>query len=531
MTVKITKPSINVREKLSELDKETGIKGEELLRADTAAEAREALQLDEQLFTDFESTGIDDNATSTAMTLDSSGNLLVGTTNPDVSFGTTTGSSLQSSGQTHHSSSGTSLILNRTASDGTIAQFRKGGTTVGSIGTAFTNNLFVGSSNIGLSFISGNSSIYPMNPSNLTIRDAGVNLGNTGARFNNLYLSAGAYASFIAGQNDTNTSINFTGSDVITFNNGGSEAARIDASGNLLVGQSVASLSTVGHLFLSDAQGDYAAHISNGSRALLLNRLTNFGDIISLRANSTEVGTIGSANSSEMFIEGNDRSGLWFATNAIRPYKNNTGVNGITDIGSSSYKFKDAHFSGTVNANAFVGDGSGLTGVGGGAWTKLNTYNLSSGTNSFSAPSLLDTTAYSRFVIIIDDVILTSPYSRDLYIKLTGDNGSSYTNSTKWTSIFERAGNATASALTTTKLTIADSPAVISKGLFNIEITKPINSRVKGETNGGYEGASYGHCTVRGSSYWNLSTLTGFQITVDSPATFSSGTITVYGVE
>jgi len=169
--------------------------------------------------------------------------------------------------------------------------------------------------------------------------------------------------------------------------------------------------------------------------------------------------------------------------------------------------------------------------AGGGAWTKLNTYNLSSGTSSFSANSILDTTTYSRFVIIIDDVILTSPYSRDLYIKLTGDNGSSYTDSTKWTSIFERAGNATANSAAVTQITVADSPAVTSKGLFNIEITKPINSRVKGETNGGYEGVNYGHCTIRGSSYWNLSTLTGFQITVDSPATFDSGTITVYGVE
>jgi hypothetical protein len=82
MTVKITKPSINVREKLSELDKETGIKGEELLRADTSAEAREALQLDQQLFTDFESTGIDDNATSTAVTIDSANNVGIGTSSP-----------------------------------------------------------------------------------------------------------------------------------------------------------------------------------------------------------------------------------------------------------------------------------------------------------------------------------------------------------------------------------------------------------------------------------------------------------------
>jgi len=80
MTVKITKPEINLREKLSELETDTGIKGEELIRADTSAEAREALQLDQQLFTDFESTGIDDNATSTAITLDSSGNVGIGTT-------------------------------------------------------------------------------------------------------------------------------------------------------------------------------------------------------------------------------------------------------------------------------------------------------------------------------------------------------------------------------------------------------------------------------------------------------------------
>jgi len=82
MTVKITKPEINLREKLSELETETGIKGEELIRADTSAEAREALQLDQQLFTDFESTGIDDNATSTALTINSSQNVGIGTASP-----------------------------------------------------------------------------------------------------------------------------------------------------------------------------------------------------------------------------------------------------------------------------------------------------------------------------------------------------------------------------------------------------------------------------------------------------------------
>ena len=40
MTVRITKPKFNLREKLTELDKPTGIKGSELMRSDTAQEVR-----------------------------------------------------------------------------------------------------------------------------------------------------------------------------------------------------------------------------------------------------------------------------------------------------------------------------------------------------------------------------------------------------------------------------------------------------------------------------------------------------------
>lgn len=133
MTVKITKPEINLREKLSELDKETGIKGEELLRADTSAEAREALQLDQQLFTDFESTGIDDNATSTAVTIDSSGNLLVGNTVTDPATSNVNGVAITAGGQVIASLNGAAATFNRRVSDGDIAIFKKGGTTVGSI--------------------------------------------------------------------------------------------------------------------------------------------------------------------------------------------------------------------------------------------------------------------------------------------------------------------------------------------------------------------------------------------------------------
>jgi len=43
MTISVTKPSINLREKLNELDQPQGLKGTELLRADTAQEVRNAI--------------------------------------------------------------------------------------------------------------------------------------------------------------------------------------------------------------------------------------------------------------------------------------------------------------------------------------------------------------------------------------------------------------------------------------------------------------------------------------------------------
>lgn len=82
MTVRINKQSINLREKLSELDKPSGLTGEELLRSGTSSEARDALDLEEHLFEEFESTGIDDNATSTAITIDSNENVGIGTSSP-----------------------------------------------------------------------------------------------------------------------------------------------------------------------------------------------------------------------------------------------------------------------------------------------------------------------------------------------------------------------------------------------------------------------------------------------------------------
>jgi hypothetical protein len=81
--------------------------------------------------------------------------------------------------------------LNRTTSDGDIQVFKKDGTTVGSIG-AFSGLLMIGNSgNTGLLFDSGE--IYPVDAQTGSVQNGTKDLGASGARFKNLYLSGGVY--------------------------------------------------------------------------------------------------------------------------------------------------------------------------------------------------------------------------------------------------------------------------------------------------------------------------------------------------
>ena len=152
------------------------------------------------------------------------------------------------------------------------------------------------------------------------------------------------------------------GSNNITFDVNAAERMRIDTSGNLLVGTTSASTTTVGARLKPSGRGDFTA---DGGTCSIMNRLTNDGDILSLQKAGTTVGSIGNSGN-DFYVTGSvsNIAGVSFANSKMMPMKSGSLADGQSDLGSSSYRWRDAYLSGTVNANAFVGDGSGLTGVG-----------------------------------------------------------------------------------------------------------------------------------------------------------------------
>jgi hypothetical protein len=93
----------------------------------------------------------------------------------------------------------------------------------------------------------------------------------------------------------------FTSSDGTTQ----TERARIDSSGNLLVGKTDTSTAVVGTAILPTATAGFiASFTADAQRVVIVNRLTNDGDLVSFRQASTEEGTISVSGSTVSYNGG-----------------------------------------------------------------------------------------------------------------------------------------------------------------------------------------------------------------------------------
>jgi hypothetical protein len=257
--------------------------------------------------TGFTSTGIDDNADATAITIDSSENVGIGTTSPGTS--NTAGISLIP---------GTTSYVSATGSNGSA-------------------QLLLGNNNGG-----SNSAT-----------DTSCGLIAFKARFNGTFGGGNDVASIVG----TYTGDGTTRSGAIRFLtiNAGAEAerVRIDSSGNLLVGKTAAGLENVG---IELAANNTLRATKTGSAALEINRLSNDGDIAIFWKDTVPVGSIGTAGG-DIYID-SVSGGVGLLANAgtgnygwtssfIYPTTDNA-----RDLGTASFRFDDIYATnGTIQTS------------------------------------------------------------------------------------------------------------------------------------------------------------------------------------
>ena len=131
-----------------------------------------------------------DNGNSTAITINDSETVMIGKTADNT---TDVGVVNGSTGYIYATRDGNiPLVLNRKTSDGTIQQFRKDNTTIGSV-AALQSLLGIGNGDAGLLIAGSVDAVAPYNSSTNATRDAAINLGTATNRFQNIFLSGGAY--------------------------------------------------------------------------------------------------------------------------------------------------------------------------------------------------------------------------------------------------------------------------------------------------------------------------------------------------
>jgi cytoskeletal protein CcmA (bactofilin family) len=318
------------------------------------------------------------------MRIDSSGNLLVGTTDTSLwnDNADNYGHNILANGQYYSSTDGEiNAYLNRQNSDGAILAFAKDGTTVGSIGTVDGDlNIYASASgHKGLRF--GNGYIAPTSNST-SIEDATTSLGLLAARFKDLHLSGTANAAALTSSGALDAASAFIGpagyniylrnvsgtnridsyNDPITatvplqlnasqhaFYIADAEKARLDSSGNLLVGKTAVSLAAVG--VEVKPSGEVRATASSAA-ALQLNRLGTDGEIIDFRRSGVTVGSwlTRAALVSTIILDPRPSGvGLSGGGPFIYPTDNAGAISdGAIGIGTSGTRFKDIYLSGGV---------------------------------------------------------------------------------------------------------------------------------------------------------------------------------------
>jgi len=285
---------------------------------------------------------------SERMRIDSSGNLLVGTTDAlPATNNDASGIALRADGNLMTSRSGAvTARFNRGTSDGDIVAFHKDGTTVGSIGT-FNGDTVIGTGQAAFRFNDGIPSVAPHRMDTNNVADNLVDLGYSTGRFKDLYLSGQTHSTghYLTGDGFLwNTEANN-----IRFATNNTERMRIDSSGNLLVGKTSIGTSTDG---FEARAGGITGVSDTSSAALYVNRNGSDGDMVIFQKVGATVGSIASGPFSISGVGVNNTGWSFGDNSAVLPMKNSALSDNFVDLGSASYRMDDIYATnGTIQTS------------------------------------------------------------------------------------------------------------------------------------------------------------------------------------
>jgi hypothetical protein len=219
-----------------------------------------------------------------------------------------------------------------------------------------------------------NNSSTAYNPSTAAL-NAVVNIqNNTSGASNNALLSFTTESNgewYIGGvQNSGNTASDF----VFTSRNSGTRAERmrIDSSGNVLVGKTSSSFSTVG--VEATSTGKIRATMSSDN-PISLNRTTTDGDIAVFAKDGATVGSIGTWDGDFAIGQVNVAFKFDDGGNQILPWSVSSNLNrdNAVDLGDSTSRWKDLYLSGGVYLGG-TGSANHLDDYEVGTWTPILEY-------------------------------------------------------------------------------------------------------------------------------------------------------------
>ena len=271
----------------------------------------------------------DADAAATRFAIDSSGNVGIGTTSParDITISSTTNPYIG-----FEKNEAEKWVIGSDASDRFIIYDAVAG----------LNRVVVddATGSVGIGAVSPTQPLHVYHPTtngvaNFQSGDANVNIS--------LMDSATTAANYVG--------IGASGNDLTFISGNGSERARIDSSGNLLVGKTVNSIDTVGALLRANGQ---IGGCADGAYAGVFSRNTSDGDIVLFRKDGTTVGSIGSLNGVPGVYFGVGSTAISVYSGALRSVDGTTGnyVDNTIDIGKGAARFKDIYASnGTIQTS------------------------------------------------------------------------------------------------------------------------------------------------------------------------------------